>query len=135
MLEQYKEEIGALLGVPTAAEIEFFYQKPEDGRILLGQYDYTRSKLRINTFPIYHYSAADSYDLLETIRHEMRHAYQYAATAGMYRYGYINVYGEDWDTMVQWDLNIDNYISPDEDRFAYEEQVIEVDARNFSGEQ
>ena len=72
------------------------------------------------------YGNWDSYDLLETIGHELRHAYQYEAVAHPDRFTVSQ------GTLDTWKHNIDNYLDSDTYGYkAYRDQPIEVDARDF----
>lgn len=70
----------------------------------------------------------DSYELLGTVAHELRHAYQHEAVRNPSKYLVSQ------DTLDKWSKNIKDYISydPNKDNFNdYYNQIIEVDARSF----
>lgn len=71
------------------------------------------------------YSTWDSYDLLETISHELRHAYQHEAVNDPTRFMVSK------ETIDIWKKNFDNYISSSTDYQKYRNQPVEVDARDF----
>ncbi|MEW9121595.1 MAG: hypothetical protein AB2421_02705 [Thermotaleaceae bacterium] len=63
---------------------------------------------------------------LETLVHEMRHAYQLVQVKNMANSK------EDITTLIEWKQNIDNYIDANYDRIGYYKQAIEKDAREFA---
>lgn len=67
----------------------------------------------------------DSYDLLETVSHELRHANQHEAVDHPTKYMVSK------ETIDIWEENFDNYISSETDYDQYREQPVEVDARDF----
>lgn len=67
----------------------------------------------------------DSYDLLETVSHELRHAYQHEAVDHPTRYLVSQ------ETIDTWKDNFKNYINSGTDYDAYRAQPVEVDARDF----
>lgn len=67
----------------------------------------------------------DSYDLLETVSHELRHAYQHEAVAHPTRYMVSK------ETIDIWKDNFRHYIVSDKDYDGYRAQPVEVDARDF----
>ena len=67
----------------------------------------------------------DSYDLLETVSHELRHAYQNEAV------DYPTKYMVSKETIDTWKKNFKNYISSDKGYEKYRNQPVEVDAREF----
>lgn len=67
----------------------------------------------------------DSYDLLETVSHELRHAYQHEAI------DHPTQFMVSKETIDTWKNNFDNYINSDTDYDAYRAQPVEVDARDF----
>ena len=67
----------------------------------------------------------DSYDLLETVSHELRHAYQNEAVDHPTKYMVSK------ETIDTWKKNFKNYISSDKGYEKYRNQPVEVDAREF----
>ena len=67
----------------------------------------------------------DSYDLLETVSHELRHAYQHEAV------DHPTEYMVSKETIDSWSDNFDHYINADVDYGGYRAQPVEVDARDF----
>lgn len=76
-----------------------------------------------------------SYGLYQTVTHELRHAYQYAAIGNHGVYGYESPYTEPASVIQLWLENIYNYKTPDRDGYeTYATQPIEWDARDFAGQ-
>ncbi|MBQ1598822.1 MAG: hypothetical protein II080_09315 [Lachnospiraceae bacterium] len=66
-----------------------------------------------------------SHDMLRTVGHELRHAYQHEAISNPTDYMVSE------ETIDKWEDNFENYISFDDDHEGYKSQPVEVDARNF----
>lgn len=71
-------------------------------------------------------SDSDPYEVMTTIMHESRHAFQDFAINHPDR---VNV---DDNTIAQWSYNFAHYINPEFDFEAYLNQPIEADANNFA---
>ena len=67
----------------------------------------------------------DSYDLLETVSHELRHAYQHEAV------DHPTDYMVSKETITTWKDNFKHYINSSKDYQGYRNQPVEVDARDF----
>ena len=67
----------------------------------------------------------DSYNLLATVSHELRHAYQHEAV------DHPTDFMVSQETIDSWKHNFDHYISPDKNYQGYRDQPVEVDARDF----
>lgn len=67
----------------------------------------------------------DSYDLLETVSHELRHAYQHEAVDNPTKFTVSQ------ETIDTWNDNFKHYISSSDNYQAYRDQPVEVDARDF----
>ena len=67
----------------------------------------------------------DFYELLETVSHELRHAYQHEAI------DHPTDYMVSEETIDIWKENFKNYISSGDDYQGYRNQPVEVDARDF----
>jgi hypothetical protein len=77
------------------------------------------------------FAEGDSYDLYNTVMHELRHCYQFETAEGVT----AHVVGE--ETKSQWITNLDpdNYKRPEEDGWdAYYTQPVEWDAKGFAKE-
>lgn len=70
-------------------------------------------------------STWDSYELLETIGHELRHAYQHEAISRPADFMVTK------DTISKWNDNFNNYINSSTDYQGYRNQIVEQDARSF----
>lgn len=97
-----------------------FEQKPTHQ---LGGYNPLTNKIELNSNYL---EKADCEDLLNTILHESRHAFQNKCIDAP---NSVTVK----DNIIEvWKDNFDNYIRPDEDFEAYENQEIEKDANYFA---
>ncbi len=67
----------------------------------------------------------DSYELIGTVAHELRHAYQHEAI------DHPTQFMVSKETIDTWKYNFDHQIDPDVDFDGYYAQDIEVDARSF----
>lgn len=89
----------------------------------LGGYDPSTNRIELNSNYL---EKADCEDLLNTILHESRHAFQNKCIDTP---NSVTVK----DNIIEvWKDNFDNYIRPDEDFEAYENQEIEKDANYFA---
>ena len=76
-----------------------------------------------------HYNGKDSYHLMTTITHEMRHAYQYEAVRHPDRYKVTQ------ETVDAWKESIRTYGEEQAKGYeAYRQILIERDARWFAGQ-
>ena len=89
----------------------------------LGGYNPLTNKIELNSNYL---EKADCEDLLNTILHESRHAFQNKCIDSP-----DSVTVKD-NIIDVWKDNFDNYIRPDEDFEAYENQEIEKDANYFA---
>ena len=107
----------------------------------MGSYDPDTDILYINEWVLKNAgigNTLDSYDLMTTIVHELRHKYQRDACANPDQFVVTE------ETIQSWQENIDNYKNKSEfeedgmgarEAFkAYRDQTIEKDARRFAGE-
>ncbi|MBR3169987.1 MAG: hypothetical protein IKF22_01900 [Lachnospiraceae bacterium] len=67
----------------------------------------------------------DSYLLLATVSHELRHAYQHEAVK------HPTDFMVSEETLKTWKNNFDHYVKPSQNYQRYRDQPVEVDARNF----
>ncbi|WP_298069902.1 hypothetical protein [uncultured Mailhella sp.] len=120
ILQNYLAELSTIYGVKISSEIDFCHL----GTSTRGQYSPNSKQVTINEDYL---SRTDSYQIMQTMIHEMRHAYQYAAVEDP---GSYNVSAE---TIEQWKNNFapGNYYSGD-DYSRYVSQPIEYDAKNFA---
>ncbi len=95
-------------------------------RITWGSYTHDTHTVRLNERALSDSVGNwDSYDLLETVSHELRHAYQHEAV------DHPTDYMVTAETIATWKDNFDHYIRPEVDRTGYRNQPVEVDARDF----
>lgn len=123
ILRKYLKEIARIFGITISEDVTFLSL----GGSTRGQYSNNGKKISINEDYL---SRSDSYQIMYTMIHEMRHAYQYAVVENP---GQYNVSKE---TIKQWADNQKNYKRYDKNvEGSYEEYVsqpIEYDAKNFA---
>ena len=125
MLVSFLAELNALMGI-NVAYCEFSHLK-ESTR---GQYSNKKNIVRINLDYIDPAKEnSDSYKIMRTMIHEMRHAYQKAVV------DHPDQYKVSAETRQQWADNFNDYKDPYKDGYdAYVEQPIEYDAKSFAGQ-
>ena len=97
-----------------------------ENRITRGQYNHGRHRVRLNERALTDSVGNwDSYALLETVAHELRHAYQHEAV------DHPTQYMVSQETIDEWADNFDHYIQPNQNRDGYRNQPVERDARDF----
>lgn len=101
------------IGFENPPQIEY-YNNPREGDY--GGYDASTNTLSVNE-----YMLGDSEEAADTIAHELWHAHQHECANNPHS-------ARDY----QYQYNFENYISPDLDHDAYEEQLIEAEARAFA---
>ncbi|MBR3524722.1 MAG: hypothetical protein IKO11_02650 [Lachnospiraceae bacterium] len=100
----------------------------EDDGVTMGYYSPDRHTVTLNENVLSDgISWCDSYDLLATVSHELRHAYQHEAVDHPTRFMVSQ------DTIDAWADNFKpgHYIDPDVDYDGYLDQPVERDARDF----
>lgn len=98
----------------------------EETAVTWGYYNHAGHKVTLNVNVLTdNIENWDSYELVETISHELRHAYQHEAI------DYPTKYMVSEETILIWKDNFKNYISSSEDYAGYRAQPVEVDARDF----
>lgn len=141
ILNEYLQEVAAIMGL-SIGQINFTYTQ---GRTVngvtyynMGSYNDALNRVSINEW-VLESTTIDSYALMSTIVHEMRHAYQHAACENPENF---NVSRE---TIEQWQESFDLYRSSNEymrdygmtqqqAHQAYRDQAVERDARAFAGQ-
>ena len=123
ILQDYLHELERIYGVSVEPEIDFF---PNGGNTR-GAYVDSRKLVRINEDYL---SRSDSYQIMQTMIHEMRHAYQHAAVRDP------ESYTVSAETIAVWEENLppENYKSTKRG-YTYTEYVsqpIEWDAKNMA---
>ena len=129
ILQDYMREVAAILGVEVADTITWTNMPPHNGEINIGSYRHSDRVVRINEYNFTR-RGYDSYELMTTIVHELRHAYQHNAVDHPDRYRVSQ------ETIDSWKHSFDTY--QEEQAKGYEHYrriVVEVDARNFAGQE
>lgn len=101
------------LGIEEPPDIDYYWGENANE---YGGYSYERNRIFINE-----YNMNDSLEMVDTVSHEYRHCYQYERANKM-------------ETIqdMQFRDGFDNYIEPDTDYDAYNNQYVEVDAREYA---
>lgn len=136
ILNEYLQEVAAVMGLQIGP-INFELTEGTDDGYLMGSYSDTLNRVTINTW-VMQDNVPNSYALLSTIVHEMRHAYQYAACENPDQFVVTE------ETIESWQNSFDNYKDVEafmnegmewEEAFeSYRGQSVEEDARSFAGE-
>ena len=117
-LNEMVKKVGAMLGLKNIPTAEIIW----DGAECFGFYDEQSNTIKLNGVYL-----DDAKEILDTLLHELRHAYQH----------YRAEVGESWEDKL-FQFNFDNYIEPKLGPFGwvnfteYQNQYIEVDARAFA---
>ena len=140
ILNESLQEVAAVMGLQVG-EINYTYRESSNGTYNMGSYSPTANVISINEWVLENGGkdgVADSYDLMYTIAHEMRHAYQHAVCNNPDQFVVTE------ETIRSWQESIDNYrsqsgfmqegMSAEEAFKAYRNQTIERDARWFAGQ-
>ena len=128
LLQEYMDKVIQIYGLQDVKpQINWDSSlKYEAGGVRWGQYSHGDHTVTLNENVLTDsISAWDSYHFLETVGHELRHAYQHEAIERPTDFQVTQ------ETIDDWANNFDNYISPTTDHQKYEAQPVEVDARNF----
>ncbi len=114
-------DMNFVLGTNVSTDIDFFYEQSGSR----GVYDKSSNSVKINEYIL---AKDSSYQLTQTIIHEMRHAYQ--------RYSVTNEKNVlvSSQTIKAWEDNFNNYKSPSSGSTfeEYLSQPVEWDAKNFA---
>lgn len=128
ILQDYMDEVMRIYGLKHANGTINWDPKATytPNSITWGYYSHMSHKVTLNERALSDSQGSwDSYDLLETVSHELRHAYQHEAVDHPTEYMVSD------ETIKSWKYNINHYISASTDYQGYRDQVIEVDARDF----
>lgn len=138
ILDEYLQEVAAVMGLKID-NIQYSYLEKEDDTYNMGSYSSSSNTVKINEWVLENGGkdgVKDSYYLMTTIVHEMRHAYQHAACDNPDQFVVTE------ETIQKWQESFDNYKSKsgfmkegmDEKAAykAYRDQIVESDARNFA---
>lgn len=122
ILTKYLAELALIYGVTVSPNINFF----SGNQSTRGTYSHSRKMVSINENYL---TRSDSYQIMQTVIHEMRHAYQHAAVEEP------DSYEVSAETIKQWKDNFANYKSTDDGKTTYSQYVsqpVEYDAKNFA---
>lgn len=126
MLRNYMNEVAAIMGVTISGGLTMSYEpRDSDGNLTLGYYSHDTREIWLNTNYLVHRSAEASYEMLITVVHELRHAYQHAAVDNPTRFMVSQ------ETIDAWEESFDTY-AQEEAAGRYWDIVVERDARAFS---
>ena len=135
IMEEYTIRVAQTLGLPDIP-IHFLSFEPDNGEIINGFYSSKFDSITINEWIIDNKSANQSYKLMSTVVHELRHAYQHAAVNNPEQFVVTE------ETINSWQENINNYKTSTDFQAegmgawkayqAYRNQTIEKDARSFA---
>ena len=139
ILQEYMRKLTEIMGIKINTKIDFSSRPPSGGYITNGSYTHATKSVYINGYIIDNYSAERSYELMTTMVHELRHAYQHAAVDNPTKYQVSQ------ETIDIWSDSFDNYrgsdrimredgVSKEEAYQRYRDQAVEVDARAFAGQ-
>lgn len=139
ILQDYLDRIYEIMGLPRV-ELEWADVEQENGYALMGYYSDDTRSVTINEWMIREGDANsfNSYELIPTIAHEMRHYYQKEAIRNPDKYVVTE------ETIQAWEESFANYrdqsgferdfgMTPQEAFEAYQNQTVEVDARWYEG--
>lgn len=130
ILQDYMQDISQVLGIHVKKDISFFEKEPVNGILTNGYYNLGQNRIYINEYVINTYPPGDSYYLMTTILHELRHAYQNQAMENP------TDFQVDQETLDQWEENVRNYQESQTEGFReYQKQPVEADARVFAGQE
>ncbi len=127
ILQDYMNELISIYGLKhVKARISWEKKQEEKGSVEMGNYLHANHTVTINeTVLTDSISGINSYALLETVAHELRHAYQHEAI------DHPTDYVVSQETIQKWKENFEKYIRPENDMTGYWNQPVEVDARDF----
>lgn len=114
-MENLADYIRDIIPYDNPPQIEYYYN--EDGG------DFGAFNAESNTLRVNEYTLEDSKEAADTIAHELWHAYQYERAENPQS-----------PLDYQYQYNFENYIKPEYGIEAYEEQLVEAEARAFAGQ-
>lgn len=128
ILQDYMDEVIKIYGLKDVKnEIKWDAKATySTASITWGYYTHWRHRVTLNEQALTDsIEGWDSYELLETVSHELRHAYQHEAV------DHPSKYMVSKETIEIWKKNFRNYIGSDQGFDKYRAQPVEVDARDF----
>lgn len=131
ILNDYMNEVAAILGVDVVSNINYTNTPPsDDGTYNLGAYQHGSRTVNINEYILTHDAQFGSYQLMSTVVHELRHAYQHSAV------DHPEQYQVSKETIDSWKESFRTYNQEQAKGFdAYRNIVVERDARWFAGQE
>jgi hypothetical protein len=128
LLQDYMYEVAKIYGLQDV-NLEIVWDSSltyEETECTFGYYRHSDHTVTLNESVLTDSVGTwDSYDMFETVSHELRHAYQHEAVD----------HPEDFmvspETIQEWKDNFDDYIDADDDYEKYRDQPVERDARDF----
>ncbi|MBR3932293.1 MAG: hypothetical protein IKJ68_00080 [Clostridia bacterium] len=130
------------LGSDAVEKIEFIEDLKSGNSPLCGSYNYGTRTIMLNRtyicFDLHNNRTLDQkiiddvlVDCVDTVIHELRHAYQWQACSLFANNEDYSVHDKD-NRVVDWATNFVNYVQCNENLEAYNKQPVECDARNFA---
>lgn len=133
ILSDYMQRVSQVMGISVSG-LTFISVESQNGYVTRGSYNDLTNYVMINEWVIE--NSDDSYDLINTISHELRHAYQYTVCQNPENFIVSQ------ETIALWQESFDNYksssgfeaegMSTSEAYKAYRNQAVEKDARKFA---
>ena len=124
ILRELLEEMQKIYGV-SLNNIMISSIESEPGYITYGYFQNSSGTICINADLLN--DVSNYKNIIDTLAHEMRHAYQYAVISNPENYQV------DEETVEEWRENFNDYKTTDDDGYqAYRNQPIEKDAREFA---
>ncbi|GHU83053.1 hypothetical protein AGMMS50284_5940 [Clostridia bacterium] len=120
----FKEAKNAMNLTIIADEISYFNQSVENSKITLGQYSNYAKEMSINEGYL---EDSNSYAILKTLVHELRHCYQHESVDNL---GVSHKISS--QTAKIWRENLNDYNSGENGMYSYTAQPIEYDAMMFA---
>ena len=120
MLNDFMHDLNRIYGINISKDVEFYRDEPNS----LGFYRDSERRVFINENAIEQWGYEE---MMNTVVHEMRHAYQHEAVRNPGRFEVSE------ETVRSWEGNFGpNYIDPDDDWNAYRHQPVEEDAHDIA---
>ena len=125
VLASLTERIAETLNIPVPSFRIKIIKQGVAGFYEFGTDRVVVSRAEVDRFPL---DAEDAAELLDTLLHELYHAFQHHAISDPSSFGITR------EQAKIWRRNFDNYISPEQNARLYHEQPVEVTARLFAHE-
>ncbi len=136
ILRDFYNRVIEIMGLDVDGLV-FFDRQSANGYVTMGSYNGDTNTVNINSWVIA--NSSNSYDLMSTMVHELRHAYQHAACNDPERFMVSRETIEEWqDSFVNYrgtdEFMVDFGIDRDEAYRRYRAQAVESDARDFANQ-